>query len=319
MLAILGKPPTGDGWAVEWKFDGQRGLIVIDDGVTVYSRNGADVTRTFPELSSEVPAAVAGRRVVLDGEIVALDAGGRPCFQRLQQRWPQQRRPSPALLHQVPVTFIAFDVLAADGTDVTGRPYLERRGILENLLVEKSKRIVVPRFWAGDLSSEHMLTLAAEHRMEGIVAKRLDSIYRPGRSDSWVKCPVRSTAEVIVVGWWPAGGPNGPNSVGALLLAGHDVNGQLTAVGHVGTGFSAVARRRLFDQLVRIERKASPLSANSSRQWKGVRWVHPHYVGEVEYREYLRAYGLRHTSWKGLRDVDPKTVSAPIANPSAPP
>ena len=95
-----------------------------------------------------------------------------------------------------------------------------------------------------------------------------------------------------------------PQQCGALLLAGHDVNGQLTAVGHVGTGFSAVARRRLFDQLVRIERKASPLSAISSRQWKGVRWVQPHYVGEVEYREYLTAYGLRHTSWKGLRDVD---------------
>jgi bifunctional non-homologous end joining protein LigD len=77
------------------------------------------------------------------------------------------------------VKFIAFDVLAADGTDVTGRPYLERRGILDNRLVEKSKPIVVPRFWDGDLSPAHMLALAAEHRLEGIVAKRLDSIYRP--------------------------------------------------------------------------------------------------------------------------------------------
>jgi bifunctional non-homologous end joining protein LigD len=77
-------------------------VIPDDDGVTAYSRNGANVTRTFPELSSEVPAAVAGRRLVLDGEIVALDAEGRPCFQRLPQRRPQQRRPSPALLHQVP-------------------------------------------------------------------------------------------------------------------------------------------------------------------------------------------------------------------------
>src|SRR4051794_8953503 len=103
MLATLGPPPVGDDYAIEWKFDGQRASVLVTDGeVVVFSRNGADVTATFPELSS-VSAAVGGRSVVLDGEIVALDRDGRPSFSRLQQRWPQQRRPRPELLRAVPV------------------------------------------------------------------------------------------------------------------------------------------------------------------------------------------------------------------------
>jgi bifunctional non-homologous end joining protein LigD len=109
MLATLGTPPT-DGNAIEWKFDGQRATVLVDDAVTAFSRNGADVSRTFPELAG-IAAAVGGRRVVLDGEIVALDAQGRPSFTRLQRRWPQQRRPRPELVREVPCRLMAFDIL----------------------------------------------------------------------------------------------------------------------------------------------------------------------------------------------------------------
>lgn len=114
MLATLGPPPAGDQWAVEWKFDGQRANLIVDRGeVVTFSRNGADVSLTFPEMAS-VGHAVGGRSAVLDGEIVALDAQGRPSFTRLQRRWPQQRRPKPDLLRSVPVQLIAFCVRAVN-------------------------------------------------------------------------------------------------------------------------------------------------------------------------------------------------------------
>lgn len=124
MLASLGRPPSRFAdFAVEAKFDGQRGIAIVDgDCVTLLSRNGADITRTFPEVTSAL--AEIGRPVVLDGEIVALDSTGAPSFSRLQQRWPQNRRPSAELLRQVPTRFYAFDVLELDGTDITRRPYI---------------------------------------------------------------------------------------------------------------------------------------------------------------------------------------------------
>ena len=124
MLATLGRPPTRfDQFAIEAKYDGQRGIAILDgDRVTLLSRNGADITRTFPEISVALPTALS-RPVVLDGEIVAFDAQGVPSFARLQQRWPQSRRPSAELLRAVPVRFFAFDVLNHDGQDITKRSY----------------------------------------------------------------------------------------------------------------------------------------------------------------------------------------------------
>ena len=148
---------TGPAWATEWKFDGQRGRVLVDDTVTVYLRNGADVSRTFPELAG-IAAAVGGRSVVLDGEIVAL-ANGRPSFQRVQQRWPQQRHPTSDLIHRVPVRLLAFDVLAVDRRDITSWPYQQRRDLLDGLMVvETSKSLTVPRFWV-DVSPAEMLVI----------------------------------------------------------------------------------------------------------------------------------------------------------------
>jgi ATP-dependent DNA ligase len=116
MLATLGQPPQRfSDFAVEAKFDGQRGIAVVDNGVvTLFSRNGANITRTFPEIASALPQAACGRPVVLDGEIVALDENGVPSFSRLQRRWPQNRRPSAELLRQVATRFYAFDVQQMD-------------------------------------------------------------------------------------------------------------------------------------------------------------------------------------------------------------
>ncbi|MBY0286760.1 MAG: DNA ligase [Mycobacteriaceae bacterium] len=284
-------------------------MVVIDDGVTVFTRNGADVTRTFPEVASGVAGAVGGRPVVLDGEIVALDQAGRPSFERLQRRWPQQRRPKPELLRQVPVRFFAFDVLARDGEDIVTWPYLERRALLDSLaVVETSKTLTVPRFWT-DVSPAVMLEVAAENSVEGIVVKRVDSPYRPGRSNLWLKCPLRATAELIIAGYLPSSGPAG--RVGSLLIAGRDGEGRLVLVGQVGTGFSESARRQLFGLLHRIQRRTPPV-VNAPAMDHGIRWVEPNHVGEVAYRNYRPGRGLRHTSWKGLReDTDPSRIGLP--------
>lgn len=311
MLPTLGPPPRGPGWAVEFKFDGQRAQIMIDAGeVTVFSRAGADVTRAFPELAA-VAAAVGNRQVVLDGEIIAPDVEGRPSFSRLQQRWPQNRRPTAQLLRQVPVRFVAFDVLALDGHDLTPAAYVDRRAALDRLapLAHEHPILAVPRAWT-DVSPAEVLAVAAAHAMEGVVSKRLDSPYQSGRSNLWVKSPVRATAELIVVGYARSSGPGGANSIGTLLLAGRDAGGDLVVVGTVGTGFSSSMRRHLYTLLSTLD-DAEPLRTGPGLR-EGFRWVQPVYVGEVAYREYTPGGLLRHTSWKGLRPVPSTQIGLPI-------
>jgi bifunctional non-homologous end joining protein LigD len=162
MLATLARAPRGDGWAVEQKWDGQRGLAAVDGSVTLFSRNGADISRTFPEVVSALDAVRGGRRaLVLDGEIVALDDEGRPCFRRLQRRWPQSRRPSPQLLREVPVRFYVFDILELDGKNVRGLPYQQRRALLDAAgLAGKTTAIQAPPFWVG-VKSDVCLTSRA--------------------------------------------------------------------------------------------------------------------------------------------------------------
>ncbi|WP_306460743.1 MULTISPECIES: non-homologous end-joining DNA ligase [Mycobacterium] len=310
MLATLGTPPRrADGWAVEWKFDGQRATVHVQHGaVTVFTRHGADVSRTFPELAG-VAAAIGDRQAVLDGEIVAVDHTGRPSFTRLQRRWPQQRRPHPELLREVPVRLLAFDLLALDNRSLTTQAYIQRRELLDALMVvDKSPTLTIPRALTAVVPAD-MLDVAARHQMEGIVAKRLDAPYRPGRTTQWIKSLVRPTCELIIVGYCHAAGPGGRTSIGSLLLAGHNDDGDLIVVGQVGTGFSDTTRRYLYAMLHPITRTATP--AANPVEAHGVSWVEPELVCEVAYREYVAHRWLRHASFKGLRNTDPAHIRIP--------
>ena len=270
-----------------------------------------NVTRTFPELGG-VAESVGRRSMILDGEIVALDARGRPSFTRLQRRWPQHRRPDAALLREVPVRVMGFDVLEFEGRSLTARPWHERRAILETVsVVDRSPVLTVPRAFT-DVSPADMLAVAASHGMEGVVIKRVDSPYVSGRSGLWTKVPVRLTAELVIVGFWCAAGPGGASAVGSLLLAGHDDAGRLVAVGQVGTGFSSSMRRYLFGLLSPLRCPNTPLALPVEAT--GVRWVMPTQVGEVAYREYVPGLWLRHTSWKGLRDKLAGDICVPAAS-----
>lgn len=243
-------------------------------------------------------AAVGARRMILDGEIVAVDSDGRPSFTRLQRRWPQQRRPNADLVREVPTRLLAFDILAIDGIDITDQPYGQRREILTAVMeVDSSAVLTIPRNWV-DVAPADMLEVCAANGMEGIVAKRVDSPYRPGRSSLWIKSMVRPTAELVIVGYIPAS--QGGGSVAALLVAGHDDTGDLVLVGQVGTGMSHRERRRLFELLEPHTTVNAPVATEPTAQ--NVRWVTPRYVGEVAYREYVAGQQLRHPSWKGLRE-----------------
>lgn len=312
MLATLGKPPARFAdFAVEAKYDGQRGIAVVDGGqVTLLSRNGADVTRTFPEITAALPATVGNRNIVLDGEVVALDNSGVPSFSRLQQRWPQNRRPSAEMLRRVPVRFYAFDVLNLDGQDITGRPYNDRRKTLAAVAAySESRTVQFPRSWS-DTDPALVLEAVAELNLEGIVCKQLDSPYRPGmRSPHWIKTPLRRRSEFIIGGWLPGMSVN-RHTVGGLLVGAHCPDGLLQFCGVVGAGLSTRERRRLTEALKPLQCSASPFRSVPSDITPYARWVHAELVGDVEYREFIGS--LRHPSWKGLRvDVDYGLVTLP--------
>ena len=193
----------------------------------------------------------------------------------------------------------AFDVLAVDGVDVTGQPYGRRREVLDSLMVvDASPVLSVPRNWV-DVSPAEMLAVCEANAMEGIVAKLVDSPYRPGRSPFWVKSMCRATSELAIVGHIDSRAAGG--SVSCLLVAGHDADGDLVLVGQVGTGMSQRERRRLYELLEPMSTDVVPVRNPTAD--RRVRWVTPTYVGEVAYREYTPGRGLRHPSWKGLRNV----------------
>ncbi|MHA6783036.1 non-homologous end-joining DNA ligase [Pseudonocardia saturnea] len=316
MLATAGPVPTSAGWAFEIKFDGVRAVAYArDGGLRLFSRNDRDVSSSYPEIG----AIGLDEGVVVDGELVALDARGRPDFGRLQHRM-HVAAPTVALIAEIPVQYVVFDLLRRGGRSTLGLSYLERRALLDELGLDGAGVVRVPPNFT-DIAGSVVQAAAEQQGLEGVVAKRVDSTYQPGRrSRSWIKTAIRHTHEVLVAGW-SAGSGNRHNSIGALLLAAHDDSGRLVYVGDVGTGFTDAARGRLLQQLRAMERAASPFDGEFARArgWSGrapgrgeVRWVDPVLVGEIEYRSFTPEGAFRHPSWRGLRpDRDPGEVRLP--------
>ena len=315
MLATPGPVPAGPGWAFEIKFDGVRAIGYAGPaGLRLVSRNDRDISRSYPEVAGlRLPAGV-----VVDGELVALDERGRPDFALLQQRM-HVTAPAPGLVASVPVQYVVFDLLH-DGRDLLLElPYEQRRARLLDLELDRVG-VVVPQNFT-DTPGALVMTAAREQGLEGVVAKRLTSVYQPGRrSRAWVKTPIRHTAEVIIAGWSPSTG--NPNVLGSLLLAGHADTGELVYLGDVGTGFTDAARRHLLPLLRPLQRPDSPFPAEFARArgWPGrppnrgpVHWVAPVVVGEIEYRAFTRDQNFRHPSWRGLRpDRDAGDIHLPV-------
>jgi bifunctional non-homologous end joining protein LigD len=306
MLATPGQLPTEEQegrWAFEMKWDGVRAMVYLDgSGVRVLTRNDREVASTYPELAGldkVLGDGVLGDGgAVLDGEIVAFGSQGRPSFGELQARMHVQH-PSVALLAQVPVTLLVFDVCWRGGESLLRMPYDERREVLEGLDLTGPSWATPPAF-SGDGAAA--LQASRTQGLEGVLAKRRDSVYEPGkRSRSWVKVKHIRMQEVVVCGWQPGAGRRS-GGIGSLLLGVPDDGGRLVYAGHVGTGFTERMLDDLLARLLPLERATSPLAAEVPRaQVKDAHWVSPRLVGEVAFGEWTRDGRLRHPVWRGLR------------------
>jgi len=245
MLATSGElppPEQDDAWGYEFKWDGVRAVAVVEAGtLALWARSSTEITVRYPELN-RLPTALAGHDAVVDGEVVALDARGRPDFGALQGRMhrtgPEVRRMAAA----APVTYLVFDLLAWDGDSLLALPYAQRRERLEALGIAGERWVPTPWFRGGGAA---VLAASRDNGLEGLVAKRLDSPYRPGvRGPEWRKVKNVRTQAVVVGGWRPGRGRRA-GGVGSLLVGVHDDTGRLVYAGHVGTGFTAAALEEL--------------------------------------------------------------------------
>jgi bifunctional non-homologous end joining protein LigD len=290
-------PPDGDRWAAEFKWDGLRAVAYLSaaGGVRLRSRTDRDITAAYPELAAI--AQPAGRRqLILDGEIVAPGDRGRPDFAALQRRM-HARQPSAQLTAAVPVRYLVFDVLQFDGRALVWEPYERRRALLEDLPLA-GPAIDVPPTFPGE--GRLVQAVSRQHKLEGVVLKRLDSPYLPGhRSPAWLKIKNSLIRDVIIGGWLPRNGqPTG--SLGSLLL-GVPGPGGLQYCGKAGTGFTETAAAALTSSLRDLEQPTSPFAGPTPPVNGGsVHWVRPVLAGQVSYTEQTPAGRLRHPSWRGL-------------------
>lgn len=302
-----------DAWAFEMKWDGVRVVATCDgEAVRLVGRSGKDVTTTYPEVAE----ALAGLHLddaVVDGEVVALGDDGAPSFGRIQQRIGLVRpRDVAAARRAVPVRYVVFDLLRLGGSDVTGLPYVQRRELLEGLDLDDADRVDVPVAFDGDLDAA--LASSQELGLEGVVAKRRSSRYRPGsRSAHWVKLKHEDHVEVVVVGWRPGrGGRTG--GVGSLLVAVPDPTGGLRYAGRVGTGFDERALADLAGRLEPLRREQPTVQAPRDVAREAV-WTAAELVGEVTAAGWTDSGHLRHPVWRGLRADKSVADVEPVTNP----
>ena len=289
--AVTALPP-GDGWAYEFKWDGVRALIdVSDGGVHVQSRAGNDITGGYPEL---VAQAADIEDALLDGEIVAFDEG-RPSFERLQQRMHVRGRADLArLVQDVPITYVVFDVLRRYGVDLTARPYTERRATLERFGADHPDWTISPTFDDGPATLE----VARAHGLEGVVAKRADSVYRPGvRSDDWRKLRLLNSGEFVVLGWEAA--PEHPATLSSLVL-GVSTDDGLRYAGKVGSGLTGRLSAKLKTMLTERPQAVVPGIPRGPRA-RLVHWVEPEVVVDVQFTMVTSDGVLRQPVFRGIR------------------
>lgn len=318
MLAGTGELPVGDGWAVEFAWEGMRVVAYArPNRVRLLTATGRNVTATFPDLEGPLAAAAPPAGVVLDGTVVALRKDGLPRRGALQSR-SGSSRPSEALVRRVPVGFLAGDVLWCDGHPTLDLPYRRRRDLRAALDFDQARAWSTPSFPATELAP---VMLAAEHHgLDALLAKQLDAPYRPGRrSRHLLRLPVRRVRQVVVGGWSPAD-PRRPETIGALLLGVPD-GPALRYVGRAGVR-SAADRRAVADALPGLRRTRSPFSAPLPTDiGEHATWTAPQLVGRVEFADWLPDGRLRLPTWRGLVPADQVDVAllAVPPEPAAPP
>jgi bifunctional non-homologous end joining protein LigD len=315
MLAVPATelPEPGPAWAAEFKWDGVRAVAYLSAGrLRLLSRSGRDMTRAYPELTGLAHQA-GSREMVLDGEIAAF-AGGHPSFAALQRRM-HVAAPSPRLLAAVPATYLVFDIMDLDGESLISEPYARRRDILQAQQLAGEQVHVPPSFPGG---GKAVLAVSIRDGLEGVVAKRLDSPYRPGRrSPDWLKIKNRRILDVLVGGISPGRGHRA-GQIGSLLV-GIAGPGGLAYAGRVGTGFTQPELRQLEQLFAPLRRDRPPFTGPvPPAQARDVTWVEPRVVIEVSYAELTPDGILRAASYQGVAGSDGRgtgtlTLSGPVA------
>jgi len=307
MLATLADLPRNEEkYAFEIKWDGVRAIAYVDGGRARFEgRRGNDITSRYPELRG-LGAALGATPAVLDGEIVAFD-GERPSFERLQRRMHVSNdRAVRRLMGEVPVVYVLFDLLWLDGHSTISLPYRERRKLVDELGLQGASW-QTPATHEGDGGA--LLEASRGLGLEGVVAKRLDSVYEPGRrSRAWLKVKNHCSQELVIGGWVPGQGMRA--SLGALLIGYYESTepgARLRYAGRVGTGFTGTDIKRLLDLLEPLRRDTSPFTPKP--RVKDAVFVEPELVAEVRFTEWTSAGVVRNPTYLGLReDSDPRQV-----------
>ncbi|MFD2256120.1 DNA ligase D [Luteolibacter algae] len=283
LARVVSSVPSGKNWGHEIKFDGYRLIAVKSKSrVTLFTRNGHDWTEKFGSLAESI-TSLAEQDFVLDGEAVVFDEKGRSSFGALQAALKEGGR----------ISFVAFDLLNLGGRNLRDLPLRRRAEQLAELIGDDGERVRLSKIWSA-ASGQSLFQQACKHGLEGIISKKLDGRYLPGTRNDWVKSKCRARQEFIICGYTaPKGSREG---FGALLLASHE-NGKLVPRGKVGTGFSDKIISELMEKFQSI-RRSQPAFHTTER---GVTWLAPELVAEIEFAEITRDGSIRQGSFIGLR------------------
>jgi bifunctional non-homologous end joining protein LigD len=300
-LATLAKqPPAGDAWLHEIKYDGYRmGCAIAADGVRLTSRNGLDYTSALPELVAEAKALPV-TSALLDGEVVVLLEDGRASFQALQQAMSDRKA-------RAGLVYLVFDLLEVDGEPLLEQPLEARKDRLRRLVSGAAKRIRYSDHVIGH--GDAFFAQATKLGVEGIVSKRRDGVYQPGRRSGWLKIKCLRERPFVVGGYTDQEGMMG--GLGALLVGHYDETGRLTFAGRVGTGFTQKISRGLLERLRPLARRTSPFDPPPAGPLaRTAHFVEPALVCRVAFAEWTDDDKIRHPVYRGLaEDVDPRGVA----------
>jgi len=292
---VASKPPAGPEWLYEVKWDGVRALCFIrDEQVRMWSRRGNRCDQQYPELAV-LPHYVDAKTAILDGEIAALDENGRPSFSRIQPRIAISDPNAIAhLARKTPVTLFLFDLLYLDGYDLRGVPLMERKQLLKEI-VTPSDHVRYSDHFAG--AGESMLEAARQNGLEGVMAKRADSLYESRRSRCWMKIKVVNEQEFVICGF-----THGERDYFSSLVVGLYDGGQLVPAGQVGTGFTEKSLAEIYKKLEPLITDKSPFAEKPKRALRKITWVKPELVCEVKFVEFTPDGLLRAPVFLGLRN-----------------